>query len=237
MAYYKIMLKDPMTGDHLLPATSVNSIYNEDGTLWTPPPVTDLSGYLKTIDADAKYAVINHTHTTAQITGLDTSIQAINTEISSLKSSVSSGKATIAAAVTDKGVQTAADATFEQMATNIAAIASLLGYVTGTVKINTSNSNKVTIPDLVGKDNFIFVLEIPGYHPDPSSIPNRTVAVYKIGTISHITNTSRLSWNSTSFNYDKETGTIEPISTGYYNDVGFVFYNDTYPSTFRYFGW
>lgn len=37
MAYYKIMLKDPMTGDHLLPATTVNSIYNEDGTLWTPP--------------------------------------------------------------------------------------------------------------------------------------------------------------------------------------------------------
>ena len=37
MAYYKIMLKDPMSGDYLLPATSVNSIYNVDGTLWTPP--------------------------------------------------------------------------------------------------------------------------------------------------------------------------------------------------------
>lgn len=90
-----------------------------------PPPVTDLSGYLKTVDADGKYAVINHTHTTAQITGLDTSIQSINTEISSLKSSVSSGKATIAAAVTDKGVQTAADATFEQMANNIRNILSI----------------------------------------------------------------------------------------------------------------
>ena len=90
-----------------------------------PPPVTDLSGYLKTADADLKYALINHTHTTAQITGLDSSIQSINTEISSLKSSVSSGKATIAAAVTDKGVQTAADATFEQMANNIRNILSI----------------------------------------------------------------------------------------------------------------
>ena len=43
----------------------------------------------------------------------------VETEISSLKSSVSSGKAAIASAVTDKGVSTAADATFSTMATNI----------------------------------------------------------------------------------------------------------------------
>lgn len=140
MSVLKIMLKDPMTGDQLLPSTCVTAIYNEDGTLWTPP-VTDLSGYLKTADADKKYAVINHTHTTAQITGLDTSIQSINTEISSLKSSVSSGKATIAAAVTDKGVQTAADATFEQMANNIQNIQTGAKYNTGNV--TTSISGKV----------------------------------------------------------------------------------------------
>ena len=40
-----------------------------------------------------------------------------------LKTSVSEGKSLIAAAVTDKGVQTAADATFQTMATNISSIA------------------------------------------------------------------------------------------------------------------
>lgn len=73
------------------------------------------------------YAPISHSHTTSQVTGLDTSIQSINTEISNLKSSVSSGKATIAAAVTDKGVETAADATFEQIANNIRNILSIGG--------------------------------------------------------------------------------------------------------------
>ena len=60
----------------------------------------------------SQYAASSHTHTTSQITGLDA-------EISSLKTSVSEGKALIAAAVTDKGVSTAADATFNTMATNI----------------------------------------------------------------------------------------------------------------------
>lgn len=48
-----------------------------------------------------------------------------STEISSLKSSVSEGKSLIAAAVTGKGVQTAADATFQTMANNIWGIPSI----------------------------------------------------------------------------------------------------------------
>ena len=43
-------------------------------------------------------------------------------ELEEVKTSVSEGKALIAAAVTDKGVATAADATFAAMANNIAAI-------------------------------------------------------------------------------------------------------------------
>ena len=44
------------------------------------------------------------------------------TEFNSLKTSVSEGKSLIATAVTGKGVQTAADATFQTMATNINSI-------------------------------------------------------------------------------------------------------------------
>ena len=53
-----------------------------------------------------------HAHSTSQITGL-------NTELLNLKTSVSNGKSMVAAAVTDKGVQTAADATFNTIANNI----------------------------------------------------------------------------------------------------------------------
>ena len=60
-------------------------------------------------------AASSHTHTIGQVTSLQS-------EINSLKTSVSSGKAAIASAVTGKGVQTAADASFQTMANNINAI-------------------------------------------------------------------------------------------------------------------
>lgn len=53
-----------------------------------------------------------------------------------LFTSVSEGKSTIAAAITDKGVTTAADATFQQMATNIAAIQT--GGSTATITFSNS---------------------------------------------------------------------------------------------------
>ena len=89
----------------------------------------DLSEYLKTATADTKYAAASHTHTTTNITGLDTKLSGYDSEIANLKSSVSEGKSLIAAAVTDKGVQTAADATFQAIANNIAAITSKNNYV------------------------------------------------------------------------------------------------------------
>ena len=45
-----------------------------------------------------------------------------STEIDSLKTSVSNGKSLIASAITDKGISTAATATFQTMANNIASI-------------------------------------------------------------------------------------------------------------------
>ena len=88
------------------------------------------------------YAAANHSHNGANLSFDSTrSINDVinnnysmivnaNNEISSLKSSVSSGKAQIASAITDKGVSTAASASFSQMASNIRninAMPSLLG--------------------------------------------------------------------------------------------------------------
>ena len=56
-------------------------------------------------------------------------------EFNSLKTSVSEGKSLIAAAVTGKGVQTAADATFQTMASNISSIK------TGYTKVSDAKSS------------------------------------------------------------------------------------------------
>ena len=46
MSILKIMLKDPMTGDQLLPSTCITGIYNEDGTPWEPPTLNIPSGII-----------------------------------------------------------------------------------------------------------------------------------------------------------------------------------------------
>jgi hypothetical protein len=50
------------------------------------------------------------------------SIDTLNTEVNNLKSSVSNGKSLIASAITDKGVSTASNATFQTMSNNIRSI-------------------------------------------------------------------------------------------------------------------
>ena len=135
-----VTLKDPTTGEYLIPRVPRSLAYDvlDDGTLQGPietdadtlgghpasdfllkseyTPV-DLSGYLQTSVADTKYAAISHTHTISNITDLQT-------ELDSLKTSGSEGKSLIASAITAKGVSTASDATFQQMAINIGNIAS-----------------------------------------------------------------------------------------------------------------
>ena len=84
-------------------------------------------------------AAASHTHTISQVTSLQS-------ELDSLKSSVSEGKALVAAAVTGKGVSTAADATFQQIANNINAIQT--GSTTGVLYIDdfTGYGATITVP-------------------------------------------------------------------------------------------
>ena len=143
MATWKqVILKDPITGEYLAPmggnlsggdADTLQSHPASDFLLKSEYTPVDLSEYLKTATADTKYAAVDHnhngvyapvshTHTTADITGLNTKLSGYDSEIASLKSSVSEGKSLVAAAVTDKGVTTAADATFQTIADNIGKI-------------------------------------------------------------------------------------------------------------------
>ena len=93
------------------------------------------------------YAAANHSHNGANLSFDSTRsindainnnysmIVSANNEINNLKTSVSSGKTQIASAITDKGVSTAASATFSQMASNIRSI-NAMPQLLGTWKFN-----------------------------------------------------------------------------------------------------
>ena len=80
------------------------------------------------VHPSAKQCNYAYTHpTTKQCNySVDLSGYAKSSELNSLKTSVSEGKSLVAAAVTDKGVSTAADATFQTIAKNIKSIT--VGY-------------------------------------------------------------------------------------------------------------
>ena len=58
-----------------------------------------------------------------------TELEAVSADVEECFQSVSNGKALVASAITDKGVETAADATFQQMADNISSLEVFPGIV------------------------------------------------------------------------------------------------------------
>lgn len=80
------------------------------------------------IDENALYMTTDTSTTASEVTysNSSTGLSATNIQgaIDQLFTSVSDGKAKVASAITDKGITTASDATFDTMATNIAAITS-----------------------------------------------------------------------------------------------------------------
>lgn len=103
----KVILKDTMSGDQLFPATSIDMLYNTDGTKWTPPTIPSPLNADQLQGHDASYF------------GTATQYTELSSKYDQLFQSVSNGKSLIASAITGKGVSTASDATFQQMATNI----------------------------------------------------------------------------------------------------------------------
>lgn len=68
------------------------------------------------------------------ITSVDSQVSNLQEDMAELKNSVSDGKALVASAITDKGVATAADATFNVMASNIRNIQTERAYPNGFFK-------------------------------------------------------------------------------------------------------
>lgn len=126
MATYKqVTLKDPKTGDYLIPRVYGTLSYQLINGEITPPFDPQLDAYTLEGHPASYFATANHTHTQYAASSHNHEIANINglqSELDEVKTSVSEGKALVAAAVTGKGVSTAADATFQQIATNIGSI-------------------------------------------------------------------------------------------------------------------
>ena len=182
MATWKqVILKDPITGEYLAPmggnysggdADTLQSHPASDFLLKSEYTPVDLSEYLKTATADTKYAAASHTHTTGQISDLSAvlagyapashtheigNINGLQNELNSLKSSVSEGKSLVAAAVTDKGVTTAADAAFSVIAANIADIETSMTLTNQNVTVSQSR-NIYTFSISVVDPKYIIIL-------------------------------------------------------------------------------
>lgn len=116
---------------------------------FTTEEKTKLEGLSNYDDTEITETLSTHTTDIAtlqdNITTINSDITDINTQLTSVFQSVSDGKSTVAAAITDKAISTAADASFATMATNIAKIPQNVSYdATPVGKINVYYSRRQT---------------------------------------------------------------------------------------------
>lgn len=122
---------------------------------------------------------------------LGAQIKVINETVNTLKKSVSDGKTKVANAITDKGVETAADATFDVMASNISKIETGGGELHGaTIAVSTAEStlfgqtvtlmlNGVSVGTSVFASNGTcsFIVQSPGTYTVTCGEANASVTV------------------------------------------------------------
>ncbi|MBY0219465.1 phage tail protein [Paenibacillus illinoisensis] len=164
------------------------------------------------------------------------------TTLSDLKQSVSNGKASIAAAITGKGVPTAADATFTTMATNITHIDTGLKFNSGTVSTSgQSQSFQFLDGGTTSREQLIIPISIVGFRPKMiivrgvgQSTFGNLVSVYSfrtrgqspsdsIGTnYNTITDHNINSLNSSIWRVYELTGSVITLTSAYINDIQVV---------------
>ena len=110
---YLVQLKSP-EGENVYPIISAEMIKDKNGETY------DLSSMKESVDGmGSTYA------TKIELSSVSSTVSELSSDVQECFQSVSEGKSAIAAAVTDKGVETAADATFQQIATNVGNISTI----------------------------------------------------------------------------------------------------------------
>ena len=110
----------------------------------------------KPMASDVSY---NQTNVADELTVINGAIASLSDELDECFQSVSDGKSLVASAITDKGINTTADATFETMANNIANIQAVK---TTAPKITIPNdTNYPSFSATVGK-TYVVTIVAPG---------------------------------------------------------------------------
>lgn len=104
---YLVQLQSP-EGDNLYPIISAEMIKDAEGNTY------NLSSMKESVDG------MGNTYATkTELSSVSSTVSELSSDVQECFQSVSEGKSAIASAITDKGVSTAADATFQQMSENI----------------------------------------------------------------------------------------------------------------------
>lgn len=169
-------------------------------------------------------SVVNDVNTNFDNVGK--SIESLNNSTNQLFQSVSDGKSKVAAAITDKGVDTASNASFDDMANNIKNISSSGGDIpTDPNFVNTGDATAIADDILSGKTAYALGQKVYGTHVCEGGIDtgDATATPYDIlkGKTAYVKSskiTGVLSVNS-SGNPSYDAGAVEPIygtvTTGY----------------------
>lgn len=169
----QVILRDPKTNEILIPKIVGTLGYEpaEDGTLI--PPYSNDADTLGGKTAD-QFAAANHDHS---------GVYATPEQLNEVKTSVAEGKALVAAAVSDKGVETAADATF-------ATIASAIEQINTGIEVNGVEAiYQIESGETVNAGDFIRIVKKSGWITGSNSVTAPSVSAIHLHNIIKLTNT------------------------------------------------
>lgn len=166
----QVILRDPKTNEILIPKIVGTLGYEpaEDGTLI--PPYSNDADTLGGKTAD-QFAAADHTHDDkyAEKEHDHSGVYATPEQLNEVKTSVAEGKALVAAAVSDKGVETAADATF-------AAIASAIEQINTGIEVNGAEAvYPIESGETVTAGDFIQIVKHSGWIIGSNTVTAPTV--------------------------------------------------------------
>ena len=128
-------------------SNKISTIDLEEPVVVALNTIDSVADQITTVDSNVDSIKTTVEDNNSKINTVNTGIEAINTELAAIKKSVSDGKTLVANAITGKGIDTATDMTWAQIATNIQSIT--------TLDIGTSDATAGVGDLLLGKTAYV----------------------------------------------------------------------------------